>query len=153
MTVLVVLVELMELGGWEIGDCAGSVLDAAWLTAEAATGEDVEVAIQIEIDDVADTGFPYPSLTTDVGTVGAPPAATQIVVVMSIVSMTSCVATTVTRSRLKNGTAAAKLRRPETAKRLDCFIFSNECQKCCYARPEGNCESEGNECDISIGLQ
>lgn len=151
--VLVVLVELTELDGWEVGDCAGSVLDAAWLTAEAARGEDVEVAIEAETDDVADTEFPCPLLTTEVGTVGAPPAGTQIVVVMSIVSTTSCVTTTVTRSRFKNGTAAAKLRRPETAKMLNCFIVDNEWQKFCYARSEGDCESEGKECDISIGLR
>lgn len=124
------LVELVELGDWEIGDFAGNVLNAAWLTAEAATGEDVEVAIEVETDGAADPGFPWPFSTTEVGTVGRPPAATQIVVVMSIVSMTSCVTTTVTRSRFKNGTAAAKLRRPETAKMLDCFILGNECQKC-----------------------
>lgn len=58
--VLVVLVELTELDGWKVGDCAGSVLDAAWLTAEAATGEDVEVATKVETDDVADTEFPCP---------------------------------------------------------------------------------------------
>lgn len=97
------------------------MLDAAWLTV-AGTDDGVEV----DVVNVADPFFPYPFLTTVVRPAGAPPAVTHRVVVTSMVSTTSCVTTTVTRSRLTNGTAAAKARRPEKAKMLDCFIFGND---------------------------
>lgn len=136
---VVELVVLIELSEWEIDDCTGGVLDTAWLTA-ATRGEDVGFDVEVKVDDVADDAFPYALLTIEVALVGAPPAATQTVVVMSMVLTTSSVTTTVTRSRFANGTAAAKLRRPEKAKMLDCFMFGNECQMCCNVSSEGNCE-------------